>query len=236
MLQSSSIYDSEFYLNDIQIQLVDSFLDLGILFTCNLSFNKHIDKCTSKAFSMLGFLIRFSKEFQDPYTLKVLYCAYVRSHLEYASTIWDPYYNNASDRIEAVQKRFLNFALRRLPRDNNVPFYLLPSYRSRCLLISIEPLFIRRSVACAVFVRDVLSHRIDCSDILWLFPLVTPSRQLRLRRDNFTIRQDFHWTNYGRSEPIFNMLKYFNSIVEVFDFNLSRTIFKRCVTEFILNS
>lgn len=60
-----------FYINGIQIQLVDSFLDLGVPFLhviCLLT-NKHINKCISNAMSMLGFQIHISKEFQDPYAL-----------------------------------------------------------------------------------------------------------------------------------------------------------------------
>ena len=192
------------------IDRVNSFLDLGVLFSYNLSFKDHINNCIHKANSMLGFLIRFTKDFHDPYTLKVLYVSFIRSHLEYASIIWNPYYNNSSNRIESIQKRFFMFALRRFPRDNNVPRYVLPSYLGRCLLLNIEPLSIRRKMCYAVFVRDVIVGRIDCSQLLSLCPIRSPFRSLRSR--GFAIDLDYHWSNYGMSDPIFNSCRVFNNV------------------------
>jgi hypothetical protein len=63
---------------------------------------------------MLGYIRRIGKEFRDPYTLKTLYNSFVRSHLEYASVVWNPYYGVHLKRIEDIQKKFLKFALRTL--------------------------------------------------------------------------------------------------------------------------
>ena len=65
--------------------------------------------------SMLGFIKRICRDFDDPLVLKTLYCTFVRSTLEYASSIWNPQYAIHINRIESVQKKFVNFALRRLP-------------------------------------------------------------------------------------------------------------------------
>jgi hypothetical protein len=51
---------------------------------------------------MFGFIKRLSREFRDPYTLKVLYVAYVRSKLEYANCIWQPFYVTHINRIERI--------------------------------------------------------------------------------------------------------------------------------------
>ena len=124
----------------------------------------------------------------------------------------------------SIQKRFLIFALRRLPRDENVPRYVLPSYLGRCLLLNIEPLSIRRQISCALFVRDIVVGRIDCSHLLSMCSIRAPSRSLRSR--GFFIYLDFHWSNYGMSDPIFNSCRVFNKVSSVFDFNLSRNSFK----------
>ena len=58
--------DNSLFLNGVMIERVHSFLDLGVLFSRDLSFKDHIDRCINKANSMLGFLIRFSKDFHDP--------------------------------------------------------------------------------------------------------------------------------------------------------------------------
>lgn len=217
--------DNSLFLNGVMIDRVHSFLDLGVLFSRNLSFKDHIDRCINKANSMLGFLIRFSKDFHDPYTLKVLFVSFVRSHLEYASIVWNPYYNNTSSRIESVQKRFLMFALRRLPREVNTAKYVLPPYLGRCLLLNIEPLSVRRQVSSAVFLRDIIMGRIDCSQLLSLYSIRAPIRSLRYQ--GFMIDLHFRASNFGMSDPIFNSSRIFNDISAVFDFNLSRDEFKR---------
>jgi len=137
--RSRLVPNKDYFLDGCIIEKVDTFKDLGITFTTNLLFHKHIDGCISKANSMLGFIKRFSKDFHDPYVIKTLYISFVRSQLEYGAIIWDPFYANYSDRIESIQKRFLKFSLRRLPRDLNLPAFILPPYRGRCKLIKIEP-------------------------------------------------------------------------------------------------
>jgi hypothetical protein len=42
--------------------------------------------------------------------IKTLYCAYVRSNLEYGAIVWDPYTSCGSDQIERVQRKFLKYA------------------------------------------------------------------------------------------------------------------------------
>lgn len=224
--------DNSLFLNGVMIERVHSFLDLGVLFSRDLSFKDHIDRCINKANSMLGFLIRFSKDFHDPYTLKVLFASFVRSHLEYASIVWNPFYNNSSNRIESIQKRFMLFALRRLPREVNAPKYVLPPYLGRCLLLNIEPLFVRRQISCAIFVRDVIMSRIDCSQLLSLFSIRAPVRSLRHR--GLVIDLHFHGSNFGMSDPVCNSSRVFNNVSTVFDFNLSRDEFKRVLKNFFI--
>jgi len=76
----------------------------------------------SKAMSVLGFIKRWSKEFDDPYTTKLLFTTLVRPILEYCSSVWSPQYQVHIDRIESVQKKFLLFALRSLNLDQKATF------------------------------------------------------------------------------------------------------------------
>ncbi|CAH1370601.1 unnamed protein product, partial [Tenebrio molitor] len=69
----------------------------------------HINVVVAKAFQALGFIIRCSMHFRNIDTLKLLYCAYVRSKLEYGSIIWDPSYQRYVDKVETIQRRFLKF-------------------------------------------------------------------------------------------------------------------------------
>ena len=63
------------------------YKDLGVIFDVKLTFNSHIDYITSRAYSMIGFIKRNSREFNDPFTFKTLYVSFVRSIFEYCSII-----------------------------------------------------------------------------------------------------------------------------------------------------
>ena len=72
---------------------VSEHKDLGVIIDSKLKFNKHIDAMTAKAYAALGFLKRFCSDITDTTTLKTLYYALVRSHLEYCSVVWQPFYD-----------------------------------------------------------------------------------------------------------------------------------------------
>ena len=68
----------------------------------------HVSSVVSKANSTLGFLRRNLRK--CPSKLKeTAYLSFVRSTLEYAATIWDPYYVLDIDSLEQVQRRAAHF-------------------------------------------------------------------------------------------------------------------------------
>nr|CAH7756409.1 unnamed protein product [Callosobruchus chinensis] len=67
--------------------------DLGVVFDGKLTFKEHINKKVCDAGKALGFVVRHCKYFFSPLCLKTLYCALVRSKLEYCSPVWNPCYN-----------------------------------------------------------------------------------------------------------------------------------------------
>ena len=52
------------------------------------------------------------RDFDDHKTLRTLYCALVRSNLEYCSPIWSPYTTKCIEKLERVQKRATKFILK----------------------------------------------------------------------------------------------------------------------------
>lgn len=211
----------DYKLHDTVIQRVDHVKDLGVVLDNQLTFKRHVSYVVEKASRTLGFIFRIAKDFTNVYCVKSLYCSLVRSNLEYCSVVWHPYYQNGIERIESVQRRFIRFALRRLPwRD---PFHL-PSYESRCRLIHIDTLQVRRDVSRALFVADTLQGRIDCPDILRAVNLNVRPRTLR---NNSLLRLPFQRTNYGQNSAIIGMQRTFNRAASVFDFNLSRETVRR---------
>jgi hypothetical protein len=144
-----------------------------------------------KAFAMLGFIRRLSHEFRDPYTLKSLYTSLVRPKLEYASCVWSPFYDEYVDNVERVQRRFIRYTRRGLVWTDT---YDLPLYEHRCALQRLDTLVKRRSVACIMFIFDILSGRMNSPNLLSAIDLNTP--RYWTRGSEF-LRISFHRTNYG---------------------------------------
>jgi uncharacterized protein with von Willebrand factor type A (vWA) domain len=121
----------------------------------------------------------------------------VRPKLEYASScVRRPFYGTHIDRIERVQKKFVRYALRGLGWTD---MFDLPPYVNRCALIRLEILAERRANASVLFFFDILSGRVNSSNLLSLICMKVPWYQTWA--SNF-LRVDFHRTNYGVHEPL----------------------------------
>lgn len=195
--------------------------DLGVLLDDKLTYKPHMSYIITKASRSLGFIFRIAKDFDDVYCLKSLYCSLVRTTLEYASPVWNPHFQNGVERIESVQRRFIRYALRKLPwRD---PFNL-PSYESRCLMINLDTLQHRRDAAKALIVADLLSDRIDCPSLLADIQLQARIRSLR---NTPLLRVPRRRTVYGANSGMVAIQRAFNTVSSVFDFNWSRDYTRR---------
>jgi hypothetical protein len=151
----------QYELSGHRLDSVVFICDLGVVLDSKLNFTSHIESLIVKASRMLGYIRRVGKEFRDPHTLKTLYNSIVRSHLGYVSVVWNPYYGVHLKRIEAIQKKFMKFALRTLRWNRDIE---LPPYCQRRRLIDLDVLGSR--VLCALFICDVLSCKLDCPIIL----------------------------------------------------------------------
>jgi len=84
--------------------------------------------------------MRSCNNFDNPLTLKSLYCAFVRSVLDYNSIIWSPYSSGSTHSIEVIQNCFLRllsckYNIRRLPHT---------SYEPLLLYLNLDTLQVRR--------------------------------------------------------------------------------------------
>lgn len=217
-----NMLNSIYYINNQQLLNVDSILDLGVVFDNKLTFQLHIDFIMPKAYSMLAFVKRNSKEFTNPYTRKLLYVTFVRSKLEYGSIIWNPLYDVHSSRIERLQKKFLKFALVSVPFGSP-----LPTYEARCRLIHLETLKNRRSKCSVLFIYKLINGFIDCSSLLSLIGFNIPVRSLRY---NAYFYIPFHRSNYSSFEPVLRSLKEFNNINKQCNLDFSYSLKTFCET------
>jgi len=181
---------------------VRSKKDLGIIFNTDLNFLSHIEMLCCKALKMLGFVIRISKEFNLYSSLKTIYCSLVRSLLDYASVLWDPYTLAASCQLERVQRRFLSCAAFRLkikhpPHDYSIVMQEL-------VLVSLADRRVNTNVE---FLKKLVDGRFDAPKLLVLVNFKVPSRTIR---HHVPFLVPTHITNYGRNNPIDRMMRLVN--------------------------
>ena len=92
------------YSDNTTLEVVDGIKDLGVHYDLLLLFDKHISKKVNKAYMMLG-IIKRNFEYISKKCFVTLYKSLVRSHLEYANSVWYPKRLTDVDKLERVQKR-----------------------------------------------------------------------------------------------------------------------------------
>ena len=189
--------------------------DLGVYQDSKLLFDTHIDSIVKKSSKLLGFIMRLSKCFTDAKTLKILYCTFVRSQLEYASQIWSPRYHKYIDRIENIQRRFIKYLC----------FHQKITYRSvdylrLCRKYHILPLIDRRKIADCLFLLKIFRNNIDSPELLSKFYFNVPCKTFRF---NPPICVPHSSSNYRQNSYIVRVSKYFNEICKRHDLDLFTT-------------
>lgn len=216
------IYD--YRLNNVTLYRPEIFCDLGVHFDRKLSFVPHINYVIAKAYRILGFVIRNSALLNNGETMKLLYFAYVRSNLEYASIIWCPYYTAHIENLEQIQRRFLKFAAFRI--DGTYPAIGFPQAEllSR---FSISSLSDRRKVSYLIFLYKIIHNVTDCTQILSMlnfFAHRSVSRQPNLFYHS-TPR-----TNLRKYSPLYTMCNLYNEVQFLTDiFSCSIASLKRLI-------
>jgi hypothetical protein len=132
--------------------------DLGVTFDRNLKFSSHIRIQANKANRILGQLRRTFR-FWTIDTCKTLYCAYVRPHLEYASSVWSPSSKRDIRALETVQRR----ATKLVPRIRNW------SYEDRLTVLGLTPLHERRIRGDLI---QLFKFNNGFNEVSWVNPLV----------------------------------------------------------------
>jgi hypothetical protein len=84
----------------------------------------------------------------------------------------------------------------------------------------------RRANACIMFIIDILSGRVNSSNLLSLISISAPWYDIRT--SDF-LRVDFHCTNYGILEPLNGAVRRLNEFAGLFDLHLSTSQFFKCL-------
>jgi len=199
---------------------------LGVIFDPQLRFVNHYEAIIASAHAAMGFVKRTLRNKFTIESAKILYFSLVRSKLEYASTVWQPYHSTHSDRIESIQKDFVIWALRTVfQRDEN---FRLPPYQFRCDYLDIQPLWRRRINDSVFFIYDLLLGKILCSALRDKIDYTRQqynANQRRLRNSEL-IRLDVYRTDFAHNHPFFVACRNFNKIRHQFFESVSRPIFR----------
>ena len=92
------------------------------------------------------------------------------------------------------------------------PNAAMPSYESRCNLLGLESLKVRRSQVRVQFIGRMLNGLIDATTLLEQIGLYPPSRNLKARSAlNMVSRR----TTFGFNEPLFLCVRAFNIITDL---------------------
>ena len=114
---------------------MDSYKDLGVIMSKDLSWSNHVNASVNKANKVLGLLKRTVGS-KNREIFSILYRSLVRPILEYASPVWSPYLVKDKRAIESIQRRASRIALGQKRRE-------MP-YEERCELLGWSTLERRR--------------------------------------------------------------------------------------------
>ena len=118
-----------YYINNQPIKSSDSYKDLGIIVTSNLSWSEHIKSIWSKAYRSLH-LIQRSISSTSTHTRLCLYISLVCSNLSYCSQLWRPSLKKDFLCLENVQRRATKYVCNDYTSD----------YKSRLISLQLLPL------------------------------------------------------------------------------------------------
>ena len=101
-------HPTSYTIKGVQIQQVDHHPYLGVELTSDLTWKTHISNITSKANRILNLLRRHLYGCNQEVKSRA-FTSLVRPHLEYSSSVWDPYFKQDISAIEKVQRKGARF-------------------------------------------------------------------------------------------------------------------------------
>ncbi len=164
---------------------------------------------------MLGFVKRISSDFTNVSTLRILYFAFVRSHLELCSIVWVPYYKVHWHVIEKVQHKFL----RHIAFKFGIHFDRWNcDYNNLQDIFNLSSLWTRRVQTDLKFLFKCLNDIINCNDLTLLFTSNFYA-SLRLTRQNIIFYIPSSRTNYHKHTSINRIMTNANTYTSLSDYN-----------------
>lgn len=201
--------------------------DLSVIMDSKLSFTSHLEFAKKKADCKLAFVKRECYKTFKLDNAKLLYGALVRSHLEFASTIWSPYHITHKKFIESTQKQAVMF-MHNDYKNRAENEYSLSPYLTRCNELELISLARRRVNFAALFIHKIMSGMIDSPDLMKRIVLNTQTRNLRNLE---YIKINFCRTDRSLNSPFNLACRSFNHAALLVDPKLPFHEFKKKLLE-----
>ena len=227
--RASASVEITYKLGNHDLQRKEEVCDLGLLLDKRYNLIHHREQTTAKARQMVGYIKKKSNGKFKVKTLKILYCAYVRSRLEFASVIWSPYQEVYKDDIESVQKQFM---IDLLDDRSRATSYRLAPYVERCKTLKLQPLYVRRQIADAVCAYDIFTGH---SNVELLKSNFVRSRSVRQLRHDRLLEEKLFSVDYLINQPISRLIALVNQYAEMIVNSRSRSDFRIKIETVMLN-
>lgn len=203
--------DNTYTLGDHVIERKYDGTDLGLSVDRWFHLGQHIELMTRKCRQIVGCIKHYSNGNFTMETQRILYVAYVRSRLEFASTIWNPSSDVYKDDIESIQKQFVIHLLE--SRRNAISYRLAP-YDDRCKQVKLQNLELRRKVIDAMLAYDIFKNNI--TDELISSKFVHEESEYDLRRSTLRLLKEPRYdTNYLSKQPIARLIRLVNEFKHI---------------------
>ena len=197
---NKNININNYDLGNTNLEHINSEKDIGVIIDSQLKFEEHIGVKVKKANQMFA-VIRRTFQHLDEKQFLPLYKALVRSHLDYASSVWSPQSMKLIEQIEGVQRR----ATKQLPGMKDLTYaerlrkLKLPtlSYRRiRGDMIEvfkiIKGFYDKEACSCIKMWKDVAPRRGNRGHSLKIYP---QHARTSLRKSSFALRVANIWNN-----------------------------------------
>lgn len=216
----------DYHFNNVKVDRVDVVRDLGVTLDSKMTYSEHVEAIVNKAYKNLGFVLRVSRPFSDITCLKILYFAYVRSILEYCSTIWNPHCFTYKHTIERIQAKFLKHL-------NYRSFHVNNDYELNCKYHRLLSLENRRVLLDMLFLHGICNGSIDSNDLASsILQFRVPMK--RTRHTTLFSEASTH-TNYAQNSVVCRLQRTFNERFGSLDiFFLSKPSLKKSIIDILV--
>jgi hypothetical protein len=177
ILKGDIKFDYVYKINNVALNRVTNFTDLGIIVNNKLTWEEHVQYCIKRANQRLGLIKRFTGYTCNIDLKLLLYTSLVRPLVEFSSQVWMCKTVKLTKNLESIQRRASKYILNDFESN----------YTNRLIKLNILPLVYRREYLDLIFYYNSLYDIIDVN--MNIFPMMLNHVNVitRLQHDNMLL-------------------------------------------------